>query len=103
MGEYHCYTSDVTVSFPVDGKFSAPQRSVYEAVWAATLAVERTVRPGVIYADMHQLAERTLLSEMIRAGLFVGSIDDMQAVHLMSHFMPHGLGHMLGLDVHDVG
>lgn len=101
--EYHCYTADVTCTFPVDGKFTAPQRTVYEAVWAATLAVERAMKPGVPYTEMHQLAELTLLEQMIAAGLFVGGAKDMQAAHLMSNFMPHGLGHCLGLDVHDVG
>ncbi|CAK0827301.1 unnamed protein product, partial [Prorocentrum cordatum] len=53
--EYHCYTADITCTFPVDGRFTAAQRTVYEAVWAATLAVERTMRPGVSYCDMHLL------------------------------------------------
>lgn len=101
--EYHCYTADVTVSFPVDGKFTAPQRAVYEAVWAATLAVEQAVRPGIAYTDMHQLAQRTLLEQMTTAGLFKGDVQDMMAAKLMAHFMPHGLGHQLGLDVHDTG
>jgi len=101
--EYHCYTADVTCSFPVSGHFSEPQRLVYEAVWEATLAVERKLRPGVCYKDMHRLAQRVLLERMTTAKLFVGSVDDMMAAGLMFHFMPHGLGHQLGLDVHDVG
>ncbi|CAJ1414196.1 unnamed protein product [Effrenium voratum] len=101
--EYHCYTADVTCSFPVSGRFSEPQRLVYEAVWEATLAVERKLRPGVCYKDMHRLAQRVLLERMTTAKLFVGSVDDMMAAGLMFHFMPHGLGHQLGLDVHDVG
>jgi len=87
----------------VDGRFSKEQKFVYEAVWEATLAVERTLRPGVDYRNMHLLAERTLLEKMVGAGLFTGSVDDMMEVHMMSTFMPHGLGHSLGLDVHDVG
>lgn len=101
--EYHCYTADITCTFPVDGHFTAAQRTVYEAVWEATLTVERSLRPGVSYREMHLLAERTLLEFMVEAGLFVGSVAEMQERHLMSHFMPHGLGHSLGLDVHDVG
>jgi len=101
--EYHCYTSDITCTFPVDGHFTDAQRIVYEAVWEATLAVERAVQPGVSYRDMHLLAERVLLEQMTVAGLFQGSIEEMQELHIMSHFMPHGLGHCLGLDVHDVG
>jgi len=101
--EYSCYTADITCSFPVDGKFTAPQREVYEAVWATVLTVEQRMKPGVPYWEMHQLAEKTLLTQMVAAGLFVGKVEDMQAAQLMTHFMPHGLGHCLGLDVHDVG
>jgi Xaa-Pro dipeptidase len=100
--EYHCYTADVTITFPVSGKFTPEQKVVYEAVWAATEAVERCIKPGICYKDMHRLAQRTLLTEMKSAGLFVGEVDDMMAIDLAGRFMPHGLGHCLGLDVHDV-
>eukprot|EP00928_Gymnodinium_smaydae_P033508 TRINITY_DN2398_c0_g1_i1.p1 TRINITY_DN2398_c0_g1~~TRINITY_DN2398_c0_g1_i1.p1 ORF type:complete len:540 (-),score=123.03 TRINITY_DN2398_c0_g1_i1:129-1748(-) len=100
--EYHCYCADITCTFPVDGKFDDASKVVYETVWAAVQAVERQLRPGVSYKDMHRLAERTMLECMRDAGLFRGDIDDMMAAHLMTVFMPHGLGHNLGLDVHDV-
>lgn len=99
---YHCYTADVTVTFPVSGTFTEEQRIVYDAVWEATLAVEKAVRPGVSYKAMHRLAQRTLLSEMKAAGLFTGEVDEMMQAEVMGKFMPHGLGHSLGLDVHDV-
>lgn len=101
--EYHCYTADVTCTYPVSGVFTEPQRVVYEAVWEAVLAVERTIRPGINYKDMHRLAQRTLLTEMCKAGLLSGNVDDMMQANLMQCFMFHGLGHSLGLDVHDVG
>eukprot|EP00397_Hematodinium_sp_SG-2012_P027438 GEMP01028832.1.p1 GENE.GEMP01028832.1~~GEMP01028832.1.p1 ORF type:complete len:504 (+),score=116.51 GEMP01028832.1:139-1650(+) len=101
--EYHCYTADVTVSFPVDKKFTEEQEIVYNAVWAAVEAVEGSLKPGVEYKDMHYLAQRTMLQKMKDAGLFVGDIEEMMKVKLMKYFMPHGLGHQLGLDVHDVG
>lgn len=101
--EYHCYSADVTCTFPVSGRFSDSQRVVYEAVWAAVLAVERSIKPGVSYKDMHRLAQRTLLEQMRACGLLVGTVEEMLQKGLMFYFMPHGLGHMLGLDVHDVG
>jgi Xaa-Pro dipeptidase len=101
--EYHVYTSDVTCSYPANGKFTDDQKTVYNAVWAAVLAVENAIRPGVPYTEIHRLAERTMLEKMTEAGLFVGNIDDMVRENLCNYFMPHGLGHLLGLDVHDVG
>jgi len=101
--EYHCYTADVTCSYPASGTFTEPQRTVYEAVWEAALAVETTIKPGINYKDMHRLAQRVMLTEMCKAGLFLGDVEDMMKVNLMNTFMFHGLGHSLGLDVHDVG
>mmetsp|Transcript_43149 Transcript_43149/g.101377 ORF Transcript_43149/g.101377 Transcript_43149/m.101377 type:complete len:602 (-) Transcript_43149:7-1812(-) len=100
---YHGYTADITCTYPVSGKFSPEQRLVYEAVLTAMLAVEESIQPGVSYKDMHRLAQRTLLSAMKDAGLFEGEVDDMMEANLMNYFMCHGLGHALGLDVHDVG
>ena len=57
---------------------------------------------GVLWPDMHRLAERTLLEELTKHGLLQGNVDDMMAVRLGAVFMPHGLGHFMGLDVHDV-
>ncbi|CAG2163537.1 unnamed protein product, partial [Oppiella nova] len=61
------------------------------------------VKPGVSWRDMHLLAEQTQLQELIRHGLLKGDIDEMMASRLGYTFMPHGLGHLLGIDVHDVG
>jgi len=101
--EYHCYAADVTCTYPISGKFSQQQREVYEAVWAAVLAVETSVCPGVCYKDMHRLAAKTMLSEMMKVGLFVGELNDLLESKIMEYFFPHGLGHQLGLDTHDVG
>lgn len=59
--------------------------------------------PGVAWPDMHRLADRVHLEELARIGILRGSVDDMLSVHLGAVFMPHGLGHLLGIDVHDVG
>jgi Xaa-Pro dipeptidase len=102
-GEYQCYAADITRSYPVSGKFDARQRAVYSVVLAAQEAVLAALKPGVSYVDMHLLAERTMLAELVRHGLLRGSVDDMMACRLCAVFMPHGLGHLLGLDTHDVG
>eukprot|EP00659_Diplonema_papillatum_P005645 gene5645-8609_t len=101
--EYHGYTADVTVTFPIGGKFSKEQKIVYDAVWKATVICEKAVKPGVNMVDLQRLAHRVLLEEMKNAGLFTGDVDEMAKADLMDYFMPTGLGHQLGLDVHDVG
>ncbi|KAF4799013.1 Xaa-Pro dipeptidase [Turdus rufiventris] len=102
-GEYYCYGSDITCTFPANGKFTADQRAVYEAVLKASRAVMKAVKPGVAWPDMHRLADRVHLEELTRIGILKGNVDDMLKVHLGAVFMPHGLGHLLGIDVHDVG
>ncbi|XP_019722335.1 xaa-Pro dipeptidase [Hippocampus comes] len=102
-GEYYCYSSDITCSFPANGKFTADQRAIYEAVLKASRAVMAAIRPGVKWTDMHRLADRVHLEELVKVGILQGSVEDMMKVHLGAVFMPHGLGHLLGIDVHDVG
>jgi len=101
--EYHCYAADVTTTFPVSGRFTALQAGVYGAVLAAQRAVLGAAKPGTRWPDMHALAERTLLAGLLDAGLLRGDVDAMLDARLGGTFMPHGLGHLLGLDTHDVG
>lgn len=101
-GEYYCYASDITCAFPVSGRFTKEQRIIYEAVLAANRAVMKSVRPGVSWIDMHLLAERTQLEHLKEAGLVQGDLDEMMNARLSAVFMPHGLGHMIGIDTHDV-
>uniref|UniRef100_A0A8C1NRK1 Xaa-Pro dipeptidase n=1 Tax=Cyprinus carpio TaxID=7962 RepID=A0A8C1NRK1_CYPCA len=102
-GEYYCYSSDITCSFPANGKFTADQRAIYEAVLKSSRAVMAAIKPGVKWTDMHRLADRVHLEELLKIGILCGSVEEMLKVHLGSVFMPHGLGHLLGIDVHDVG
>ncbi|TKS69769.1 Xaa-Pro dipeptidase [Collichthys lucidus] len=102
-GEYYCYTSDITCSFPANGKFTPDQRAIYEAVHKSSRTVMAAIKPGVKWTDMHRLADRVHLEELVKIGILNGSVEDMLKVHLGSVFMPHGLGHLLGIDVHDVG
>jgi Xaa-Pro dipeptidase len=101
--EYHGYASDITCSFPVNGRFSADQRAIYEAVLAANRAVQRAMKPGVAWPDMHRLAERVVAERLLAMGLLRGSLEDLLKSHVPALFMPHGLGHLIGLDVHDPG
>lgn len=101
-GEYYCYTSDITCSFPANGKFTADQRFIYETVLKSNRAVLAACKPGTSWADMHMLAERVALEQFKEKGLVQGDIDEMMKVRLGAIFQPHGLGHLLGCDVHDV-
>jgi len=100
--EFGGYATDITRSYPVSGKFTPDQRMVHEAVHGAQQAVLAAMKPGVSWPDMHRLAERVILTHLKAGGLLVGEVADMEAAYLGAVFMPHGLGHMLGLAVHDV-
>ncbi|KAL7054102.1 hypothetical protein AAHC03_026563 [Spirometra sp. Aus1] len=101
-GEYYCYCSDITCSYPVNGKFTDDQRLIYEAVLSAVNAVLSCLRPGVHWPHMHRLAERKILESLVAGGLLQGDVSAMLEAHLGAVFMPHGLGHLMGCDVHDV-
>lgn len=101
--EYHGYAADVTCTFPVNGRFTADQRAVYETVLQANLAVQAAMKPGVPWPDMHRLAERVIAERLRAAGLLRGTTEELMQAHVPALFMPHGLGHLMGLDVHDVG
>jgi len=102
-GEYHCYGADITCSYPANGRFSEKQKIMYNAVLAAQLAVFAAMKPGVMWTDMHALSLRTILTELTRHGILHGDVDEMMDADLGAVFMPHGLGHFLGIDTHDVG
>ncbi|XP_076387318.1 xaa-Pro dipeptidase isoform X2 [Megachile rotundata] len=104
MGGNYCgYAADITCSFPANGKFTDDQKMIYNAVLAARDAVMNTAKPNVAWTDMHLLANKTMLVSLKSGGLLVGDVDDMMKAGLNEVFQPHGLGHLMGLDVHDVG
>jgi Xaa-Pro dipeptidase len=101
--EYHGYSADITCTYPVNGRFTPEQRDVYQAVLASNQAVQAAMKPGVPWPDMHRLSVRVIAEHLRDMGLVKGSVDELLAAHIPALFMPHGLGHLLGLDVHDVG
>ncbi|KAJ9167927.1 hypothetical protein P3X46_019515 [Hevea brasiliensis] len=101
--EYNFYGSDITCSFPVNGKFTSDQSLIYNAVLDAHNAVISAMRPGVSWLDMHKLAEKIILESLKKGCIVVGNVDDMMTERLGAVFMPHGLGHLLGIDTHDPG
>ncbi|XP_015440153.1 PREDICTED: xaa-Pro dipeptidase [Dufourea novaeangliae] len=102
-GNYYGYAADITCSFPANGKFTEDQKMVYNAVLAARNAVMNAAKPDVVWTDMHLLANKTMLASLKDGGLLTGDVDDMIKAGLNEVFQPHGLGHLMGLDVHDVG
>lgn len=102
--EYAGYTTDLTRSYSVSGVFTEDQRAIHAAVHAAQQAVYAQLKPGVNFPDMHRLAERVLITHLAKIGLLTGGTEaEYAAANMASVFMPHGLGHLLGLNVHDVG
>ncbi|XP_076182460.1 dipeptidase C isoform X2 [Ptiloglossa arizonensis] len=104
MGGNYCgYAADITCTFPANGKFTADQKMIYNGVLAARNAVMNAAKPNVAWTDMHLLANKTMLASLKEGGLLKGDVDDMIKAGLNEVFQPHGLGHLMGLDVHDVG
>jgi Xaa-Pro dipeptidase len=103
-GRYGHWCGDVTQTFPASGRFSPDARALYDAVYAAFTAVKAAAKPGVAWPDLHALAEKQIISGL-QAGGWIAPGDPAAAVAagVGALFMPHGLGHLLGLDTHDVG
>jgi Xaa-Pro aminopeptidase len=101
--EYNHYTADITRTWPASGRFTAPQRRIYEAVLAVQKSAIAMARPGVTIDDLHAHCVRGLTEAMLALGLFTGTVDDRIADLSYRTYYMHGTSHWLGLDVHDVG
>ncbi len=96
------WASDVTRTWPVSGHFSRTQRDLYEVVLAAHDACIAAARPGVEYRDLHLLGAKVITEGLIDLGILHGEAQDLVDQDAHALFFPHGLGHLLGLDVHDM-
>ncbi|MEE8118849.1 MAG: aminopeptidase P N-terminal domain-containing protein [Gammaproteobacteria bacterium] len=101
--EVDYYASDVTRTLPVNGRFSAPQRALYEIVLAAQLAAIEKAVPGNHWNDVHDAARRSIVRGLIELGILKGSLAQLLKKQAERQFFMHRTGHWLGLDVHDVG
>ena len=101
------YASDITRTFPANGKFSGPQRTLYELVLASQVAAIAATKPGARFTDPHEASVRVLAQGMLDVGLLdknkVGSVDDVIASRAYFAYYMHRTGHWLGMDVHDCG
>jgi Xaa-Pro aminopeptidase len=96
------YAADITRTWPVSGRFSTTQRELYEVVLSAQRAAIALARPGVRYRDVHLAAARALTEGLVALGILRGEVPELVARGAHALFMPHGIGHLLGLDVHDM-
>ena len=96
------YATDITRTYPVTGRFSSKQKSIYEIVLKMQEDVIQSLSPEVKYQDMHLLASRICIEGLKSMGIMKGNTEDAIDAGAHALFFPHGLGHLLGLDVHDM-
>ena len=96
------YASDFTRTYPTTGKFTPVQRDVYQIVYECNELAFSLTRPGITYREVHLATARKMLEGLSALGLVKGDLDEMVACGIAGLFQPHGLGHNMGLDVHDM-
>ncbi len=101
--EVDCYASDITRTFPVNGRFSAPQADVYQLVLAAQAAAIAATKPGASFLDPHHAAVQALAQGLLDLKLLTGSLAEVIETESYKRFYMHRTGHWLGMDVHDAG
>lgn len=100
--EEYLLASDITRTSPVGGKFSSRQKDIYNIVLNANMKAIENIKPGILYRDVHMLAATTIAEGLKEVGLMKGDVNEAVAQGAHAMFFPHGLGHMLGMDVHDL-
>ncbi|NNM59995.1 MAG: Xaa-Pro aminopeptidase [Legionellales bacterium] len=102
-GEYDCYASDITRTFPVNGHFTEPQKQIYELVLKAQLAGIEMIRPGIPFVNIQQKTQLILTQGLLELGILYGDLDTLLETKAIQRFYMHNSGHWLGLDTHDAG
>lgn len=100
--EEYLLASDITRTVPVGGKFNQRQKEIYEIVLNANMRAIEAIKPGIPYREVHMLAATTIAEGLKTVGLMKGDVNEAVAQGAHAMFFPHGLGHMLGMDVHDL-
>ncbi len=101
--ELDYYASDITRTFPANGKFSPAQAAMYQLVLDANIAAIAAVKPGANWNSPHEVAVRILTAGLVEHGLLTGNVDELIESEAYRQFYMHKTGHWLGMDVHDVG
>ncbi|MCB0685364.1 MAG: aminopeptidase P N-terminal domain-containing protein, partial [Saprospiraceae bacterium] len=96
------YAGDITRTIPVSGKFTSAQRDIYSIVLAGQQKAIDLMRPGMTYKEIHLATAKVMTQGLVDLGFMKGNIDEIVAAGAHALFFPHGLGHMIGLDVHDM-
>ncbi|CAD6445126.1 0e9fbc07-39f9-4eb9-8914-56857b2149d9 [Sclerotinia trifoliorum] len=102
-GEYKCYASDITRTFPINGQFTPESRSIYDIVLSMQTQCTSMLKAGVSWDEVHLLAHKIAIEGLLSLNILKGNKDEILKARTSVAFFPHGLGHYLGMDTHDTG
>ncbi len=102
-GELSGYAADITRTFPINGKFTAPQKALYQLVLDTKTQVIAAIKPGITFAKLNEIANECLTKGLFDLAILSGDLTELMQDKACKKYFIHGLGHWLGLDVHDVG
>lgn len=102
-GEYQTYCADITRTYPLSGKFATETRQIYEIVLQMQADCIAVLKEGIQWEDVHALAHRIAIKGLLKLGILRGSEEELFEKRVSVAFLPHGLGHYLGMDTHDTG
>jgi Xaa-Pro dipeptidase len=102
-GEYNCYASDITRTFPISGKFSPESRAIYDIVLQMQHVCTNMLKEGVLWDEAHLQAHKIAIEGLLALGILQGEKEEILKTRTSVAFFPHGLGHYLGMDTHDTG